>query len=177
MYLILFDTVPTQVSPEYRRNGRVNSIVGRSSCAKKLRLVELDDVIEDQGGDHSILDDVVQDQGGENPKLDDVVQDQDGEHANMDDVVQDQGGNHANMDDVVQDQGSDHANFDYDDFNYENFSHDHFDPFDGEHYQLPEDENVENHQSEHEKSTDSDDLGQQSEDQYDELVDDENNVS
>ncbi|CAH1452380.1 unnamed protein product [Lactuca virosa] len=95
----------------------------------------------------------------------------------MDDVVQDQNGEHTNMDDVVQDQGGDHANFDYDDFHYENFSHDHFDPFDGEHYQPPEDENVEDHQSEHEKSANSDDLGKQSEDQYDELVDDENNVS
>nr|KAJ0227649.1 hypothetical protein LSAT_V11C100003630 [Lactuca sativa] len=129
------------------------------SCAKKLCLVELDDVVEDQGGDHAKLDDVVQDQGGENPKLDDVVQDQAGEHANMDDVVLDQEVEHANMDDVVQDQ------------------RDHFDPFDGEHYQPPEDENVEDHQSEHEKSADSDDLGQQSEEQYDELVDDENNVS
>ncbi|CAI9266852.1 unnamed protein product [Lactuca saligna] len=106
----------------------------------------------DQGSDHAKLDDIVQDQGGENPKLDDVVQDQ-------------------------ADQGGDHDNFDYDDFHYENFSHDHFDPFDGEHYQPLEDENVEDHQSEHEKSADSDDLGQQSEEQYDELVDDENNVS
>ncbi|CAI9272632.1 unnamed protein product [Lactuca saligna] len=177
MSLILFDKVPTQVSPQYRRNGRVNSIVGQSSCAKKLCLVELDDVVEDQGGDHAKLDDVVQDQGGENPKLDDVVQDQAGEHANMNDVVQDQEVEHANMDDVVQDQGGDHDNFDYDEFHYENFSHDHFDPFDGEHYQPPEDENVEDHQSEHEKSADSDDLRQQSEEQYDELVDDENNVS
>ncbi|CAI9264928.1 unnamed protein product [Lactuca saligna] len=175
MSLILFDKVPTQVSPQYRRNGRVNSIVGQSSCAKKLCLVELDDVVEDQGGDHAKLDDVVQDQGGENPKLDDVVQDQAGEHANMNDVVQDQEVEHANMDDVVQDQGGDHDNFDYDEFHYENFSHDHFDPFDGEHYQPPEDENVEDHQSEHEKSADSDDLRQQSEEQYDELVDDENN--
>ncbi|XP_052620134.1 uncharacterized protein LOC111910015 [Lactuca sativa] len=95
----------------------------------------------------------------------------------MDDVVHDQEVEHANMDDVVQDQGGDHDNFDYDDFHYEKFSHDHFDPFDGEHYQPPEDENVEDHQSEHEKSADSDDLGQQSEEQYDELVDDENNVS
>ncbi|CAI9296144.1 unnamed protein product [Lactuca saligna] len=177
MSLILFDKVPTQVSPQYRRNGRVNSIVGQSSCAKKLCLVELDDVVEDQGGDHAKLDDVVQDQGGENPKLDDVVQDQAGEHANMNDVVQDQEVEHANMDDVVQDQGGDHDNFDYDEFHYENFSHDHFDPFYGEHYQPPKDENVEDHQSEHEKSTDSDDLRQQSEEQYDELVDDENNVS
>ncbi|CAI9282986.1 unnamed protein product [Lactuca saligna] len=133
--------------------------------------------VEDQGGDHAKLDDVVQDQGGENPKLDDVVQDQAGEHANMNDVVQDQEVEHANMDDVVQDQGGDHDNFDYDEFHYENFSHDHFDPFDGEHYQPPEDENVEDHQSEHEKSADSDDLRQQSEEQYNELVDNENNVS
>ncbi|CAI9284354.1 unnamed protein product [Lactuca saligna] len=174
MSLILFDKVPTQVSPQYRRNGRVNAIVGQSSCAKKLCLVELDDVVEDQGGDHAKLDDVVQDQGGENPKLDDVVQDQAGEHANMNDVVQDQEVEHANMDDVVQDQGGDHDNFDYDEFHYENFSHDHFD---GEHYQPSEDENVEDHQSEHEKSADNDDLRQQSEEQYDELVDDENNVS
>ncbi|CAI9282593.1 unnamed protein product [Lactuca saligna] len=103
----------------------VNSTIGQSSCAKKLHLVELDDVVEDQGGDHANLDDVVQDQGGENP--------------NMDDVVQDQGGEHANMDDVVQDQGD--------------------------------------HHSEHEKFADSDDLGQQSEERYNELVDDENNVS
>nr|KAJ0201766.1 hypothetical protein LSAT_V11C600334450 [Lactuca sativa] len=123
------------------------------------------------------LDDMVQDQAGEHANMDDVVQDQEVEHANMDDVVQDQEVEHANMDDVVQDQGGDHDNFDYDDFHYENFSHDHFDPFDGEHYQPPEDENVEDHQSEHEKSADSDDLGQQSEEQYDELVDDENNVS
>ncbi|CAI9292054.1 unnamed protein product [Lactuca saligna] len=161
MSLILFDKVPTQVSPQYRRNGRVNSIVVQSSCPKKLCLVELDDVVEDQGGDHAKLDDVVQDQGGENPKLDDVVQDQAGEHANMDDVVQDQDAEHANMDDVVQDQGGVHDKFDYDEFHYENFSHDHFDPFDGEHYQPPEYENFEDHQSEHEKSADSDDLGQQ----------------
>ncbi|CAI9302520.1 unnamed protein product [Lactuca saligna] len=138
MSLILFDRVPTQVSPEYRRNGMVNSLVGQSSCAKKLRLVELDDVIEDQGGDHAKLEDVLQDQG-----------DQDAEHANIDDVVQDQGG--------------DHDNFDYDDFHYENFSHDHFNTFDGEYYQPPEDDNFEDHQSEHEKSADSDDLGKQSE--------------
>ncbi|CAI9281867.1 unnamed protein product [Lactuca saligna] len=122
MSWILFDRVPTQVSLEYRRNGRVNSIVDQSSYAKKLRLVELDDVVEDQGGDHAKLDDVVQDQGGENPKLDDVVQDQAGENANMDD------------------------------------------------------ENVEDHQFKHKKSADSDDLGKQSEEQYDELVDDENYV-
>ncbi|CAI9302964.1 unnamed protein product [Lactuca saligna] len=78
---------------------------------------------------------------------------------------------------LLQDQGGDHDNFDYDEFHYENFSHDHFDTFDGEHYQPPEDENVEDHQSEHEKSADSDDLRQQSEEQYDELVDDESNVS
>ncbi|CAI9303981.1 unnamed protein product [Lactuca saligna] len=163
MSLILFDRVPTQVSSEYKRNGRVNSIVGQISCAKKIRLVELIYIVEYQGGDHAKLDGVVQNQGGENPKLDDVVQDQAGEHANMDDVVQVQDVEHANMDDVVQDQGGDHDNFDYDDFHYENFSHDHFDPFDGEDYQPPEDENIEDHQSEHEKSADSDDLGKQSE--------------
>ncbi|CAI9291361.1 unnamed protein product [Lactuca saligna] len=135
MSSILFDKVPTQVSPQYRRNGRVNSIVGQSSCAKKLCLVELDDVVEDQCGDHAKLDDVVQDQGGENPKLDDVVQDQAGEHANMDDVVQDQ---------------------DAEQLTWMMW------------YKI---------KSEHEKSAHSDDLGQQSEEPYDELVDDEDNIS
>nr|KAJ0213339.1 hypothetical protein LSAT_V11C400157690 [Lactuca sativa] len=134
----------------YTEHGQTNLLTYFMSPKGKKSVI-IKELCNDRGGDHAKLDDVVQDQGGENPKLDDVVQDQAGEHANMDDMVQDQDTEHANMDDVVQDQG--------------------------EHYQPPEDENVQDHQSKHEKSADSDDLGQQLEEQYDELVDDENNVS